>query len=564
MFVSLGQLSGLPPHDVCVVGSGPVGIAVALACEEAGLSVLLLEAGQEQPDAFAAGLGAGHKVDEQRHAPTDIAMCRALGGTSRWWGGRCVPFDDIDFAHRPPVPDAVWPIRHAEIETYYARAAAYFGIGPARFTAPSAVGSLGDVEFQRLERWTPQINMGVLHRRRLETSRRITVVLGAAVTAVHLDANERRVESLTVGGALGSLRITPPLTVLACGGLETARLLLVSQRSHPRAFGGIGGPLGRTYMGHISGKIAEIVLADPTSVADHDFFQDEGAYVRRRLNLSGETQMREGVLNTAFWIDNPPFHQHEHGNGVLSLVWCALAFAPVGRRLASEGVRVAHVGGQPRHWGRHVRNVLRSPFGTLSGILKILRARFLTKPRQPGFIVRNRAGRYSLHYHGEHAPHSASRVVLSDRCDALGMPYLDVDLRFAHGDAESVVRSHELLDAALQRGGVGQLIYRQADREARLAAVLDQAADGFHQAGTTRMAATPSEGVVDAQCRIYGVDNLFVAGSSVLPSSGQANPTFIAVALGLRLADHLAGLKRAGTDVTAEPSSSLLHEGARA
>src|SRR5450756_72606 len=91
-------LAQLPSCDVCVVGAGPIGIAAALALEDAGLSVLLIESGEIQQNTFAASLGAGHGYDPQHHADPSVAMCRGLGGTSRWWGGRCVAFDDIDLS----------------------------------------------------------------------------------------------------------------------------------------------------------------------------------------------------------------------------------------------------------------------------------------------------------------------------------------------------------------------------------------------------------------------------------------------------------------------------------
>lgn len=542
MLTTFSKLAEVPAADVCIVGAGPVGLATALACEEAGLRVLLLESGEASPEPFSAGLTAGHAVDPVRHATPDVAICRALGGTSRWWGGRCVPFDDVDFMKRPQACDVVWPIDHAAVRAFYPSAAAFFGVEPARFEAPPrSTAPLDGVQFEPLERWTPDIDMGRRHHARLAASSRLTVVLGATVVDMDFDEDGGRITSLTVAGQSGRTAIFPRRTVLACGGLETARLLLAVQRFRPTAFGGPYGALGRGYMGHISGKIADIVLADPKSAPDHDFFLDEGAvWVRRRLQLTAEAQIEAGVLNTAFWADNPPFHSAAHRSGLLSLVWLALAIPPVGRLLVSEGVRLAHVGPGPHAWGRHLRNVIGSPWTTTWRILAILRARFLQWPSQPGFLVTNDGGRYALHYHGEHAPNPNSRVRLSDQTDSLGLPFLDVDLRFTERDAESVVRSHEVLDAALQKAGMGRLDYRHATRAERLASVVEQAADGFHQIGTARMAESSADGVVDPQCRVHGVANLWIAGSSVLPSSGQANPTFVAVALAIRLANHLA------------------------
>lgn len=170
--------------------------------------------------------------------------------------------------------------------------------------------------------------------------------------------------------------------------------------------------------------------------------------------------------------------------------------------------------------------------------LQILKARF-GKLRKPGFLIHNSTGRYALHYHAEHAPNPDSRVRLAASQDANGTPRLCIDLRFAERDVESVLRTHEILDLALREAGVGNLVYRRPP-EARGESVWDQATDGFHQIGGAKMAFGRETGVVDKNCRVFDLPNVYVASSCVFPSSGQANPTFLGVALALRLADHLA------------------------
>lgn len=532
-------------HDVCIVGAGPVGIAVALACEEHGISVLLLESGQTHLDEFAASLTAGHSVDQSRHAVPSIAICRALGGTSRWWGGRCVPFDNIDFATRDHAREAAWPISHDEISPWYSAAATFFGIGRAIFHAgDEAWSGLEGASFDQLERWTPVANAASLHRERLEKSSLITVVLGVTVTKLDFSEDGNTVSCLTIGNASKTVKIAARRIVFACGGLETTRLLLATQKSRPEAFGGPNGALGRYYMGHISGKIADIVLANPSLAAAQDFFVDDDVYMRRRFTLPAEVQSRDSLLNIAFWPDNPPFYKSDHRNGVLSLVWTALALRPLGRLLASEGVRVSHVGPKPSQWCGHLRNILSSPFVTVREIFEILFKRYMLSPRKPGFLVRNSGGRYALHYHSEQLPDRASSVRLSDRVDALGLPFLDIVLTHDVANARSIVRAHDLLDQALRRSGLGRLDYYHATEEARIESILRQAKDGFHQIGTTRMGVDRKDSVVDADCRTHGVDNLYIASSSVFCSSGQANPTFFTVAMALRLADHLANCNR--------------------
>src|SRR5690606_12842690 len=152
--------------------------------------------------------------------------------------------------------------------------------------------------------------------------------------------------------------------------------------------------------------------------------------------------------------------------------------------------------------------------------------------------VVNPRNRYLLRYHGEQRPDSTNRVILNDQLDGSPLPKLRIDFRFQIGDAESVVDSHIVLDRALREAGLGQLTYL-AEPDKLVERVLKQALDGYHQIGLTRMAADPRQGVVDPQCRVHDVANLHVAGSSVFPTAGQANPTLPAVALALRLADRL-------------------------
>lgn len=526
--------------DICIVGAGPVGIALALECDRLGLSVILLESGGEQPSPQTADLSRAQIADPSRHAAMDVASCRALGGTSRWWGGRCVPYDDIDFAERSFVPDTAWPIAHAAIQPWYEAAAVFFGCPPARFETEPMV--FGDVRFDELERWAPVVNMGETHRDALAAAEELRVVLGATVTGLTIGKDGARVDGLRVAHRDGQRTVQANHYVLACGGLETLRLLLAAQRAKPALFGGLEGPLGRGYMGHISGKIADLVLDDPASVAQHDFFRDGPGYARRRFTIGPETQKREALQNIAFWLDNPPFHDPSHRSGVLSAVWIALA-SPLGRRLLSEGVRLSHVGPAPHRHGAHWRNVLARPFETALTLLRIVKSR-LERPRKPGFLVRNKGGRYALHYHAEQRPIPESRVRLGDDRDALGAARLAIDLRYAPEDAVSVIKAHEVLDKALRDAGVGRLEYR-APGEQLIANVLAQASDGFHQIGGAPMAAPGQAGVVDGDGKALDLDNLFLASSCVFPSSGQANPTFLAVALALRLAHHLAA--QAGT-----------------
>jgi choline dehydrogenase-like flavoprotein len=534
-----GNLSDGKVWDVCVVGTGPVGMAMALEFERLGDEVLLLEAGGDEVDQAAAEASRAQIVDPERHAAMEIAVCRALGGTSWIWGGRCVAFDDIDWIHRDYVADARWPMGHDEIRPWYTKAAEYLLCGNDVFSIPYKRALTGGLTLDGVERWAREPKVILEHRSRLLGVERIKLSLRSTVTALNLSTDGQRVESLAVSTPEAPREVKARRFVLAMGGVETTRLLLRTQRRWPGHFGGAGGALGRYYMGHISGKVASIVFDDPGSIGDLDFKLDEsGAYHRRRFMLSTAMQLQHRLLNTAFWPDNPPFYDPSHGSGVLSSVFLALAFPPTGRRLLPEAIRRAHTGPKPHRVAAHLRNaILGAPRGA-GDIYRILRDRFIKKPKKPGFLVANKGGKYALHYHAEQVPYADSRITLASESDAFGVPRASIDLRFTDQDVQSVVDSHELLDRALQENGIGRLQYLYPPEELH-ERVYAQAADGYHQAGTTRMGEDARQSVVDANLKAHGVENLFVASSSVFPTSGQANSTLLAVAFGVRLAHHL-------------------------
>lgn len=525
--------------ELCVVGTGPVGMTLALEFERLGREVLVLESGGAEMEANEASHAA--IVDPERHAPMEIAVVRALGGTSWTWGGRCVAYDDIDFAAREFVADAHWPVTHEEIRPYYKRATEILLCGSDAFMVRYERALTGGVTLDGVERWARNSRVIVEHRERMLQSQLIRLSLRSTVTCVNLSADGTRVESLTVRTPAGESTVKARRFVLAMGGVETTRLLLATQRKWPQHFGGVDGPLGRYYMGHISGKIASIQFDDPAKAQEMDFILDaSGAYYRRRFMLTKDAQLERKVLNTAFWPDNPPLYDPGHKSGVMSAVFMTLAFPPAGRRLLPEAIRLAHTGPKPYRLGAHLRNaVVGAPRAALD-LYRILRDRFVKKPKKPGFMVANKGGKYALHYHAEQVPDANSRVTLGDEVDGFGVPRAVIDLRFTEQDVTSVIDSHAALDEGLRTNGIGRLEYWYAANKVR-ERVWAQAADGFHQVGTTRMGDDPATSVVDAGLKVHGVENLWVASSSVFPTTGQANSTLLAAAFAVRLAGELAG-----------------------
>jgi choline dehydrogenase-like flavoprotein len=164
------------------------------------------------------------------------------------------------------------------------------------------------------------------------------------------------------------------------------------------------------------------------------------------------------------------------------------------------------------------------------------RDRVLAARKFPSVIVKSTAGHYSLDFHAEQEPCAVSRVGLSDERDALGMQRLLIDWRYTPQDVATVREAVRLLAEDIGSSGIGVFEYDPASIEVE---ITRYGAYGGHHLGTTRMGTDPRSSVVDANCRVHGVDNLFIAGGSVFPTSSQANPTLTIVALAVRMAQHL-------------------------
>ena len=391
------------------------------------------------------------------HDDMSIAVSRQLGGTSNLWGGICLRFDPIDFIPRPRLVDARWPITYEELLPYYDRACWHTRSGAPVFELPipGVTTDDGTFSFHTLERATNEQKSQVIHRKALAGSAGIDVRLCATVVGLNFEA-DGLVKAIEIVRPDGSQRRRLPVRnlVIAAGGLESTRLLLAAQRDAPNRFGGANGPLGRYYMGHVIGDIAEIVFSNAALDGAFDFFVDNhGSYVRRRFVPSQSTQLREKILNSAMFPIVPPVADVRHGSAILSLVYLALAYRPLARLIVAEAIRKRHIPPEPVDLAGHLLNVVKGLPSAIALSSDFLWRRYMTRSRLPGFFIRNKNLRYRLAYHSEQIPQPDSRVTLSGEFDRTGLAKIRVDLRFHETDAWSVVRTHELLSDWLIRTG---------------------------------------------------------------------------------------------------------------
>lgn len=539
---SLSALTAADPQIV-VIGGGPLGLVTALALADRGCKVAVLESGLSAPVPRLQDLAADRVLTPDTHHDPVITTARRLGGAGCLWGGRCVPCDPVDFIARPWLDLPGWPVSKSELDPYLGPACAALGAGAAVFRDPVAGVVPGDGRFSidTLERWSNEPRIHVLHRARLEQSPGLSVAPGVTATGFtyHEDGRIAGIELWCDGGETGHLPCDR--VVLAAGGNASARLLMNEELRHPgRYSGGADGVLGRGYMGHVNGQIADIVFENDRLHDAMDFYVDgHGSYVRRRFAPTAATQEAAGIANIAFWPVVPEVSQAAHRSGPLSAVFMALTTPVLGRKIIAEPIRLKHIGPPPRPWGPHIRNVLFDLPRTVGFVPWFLWNRKYSKYRVPGFFLHNAARRYGLEFHSEHLPDPASRLMLNEDRDASGLRRMDIDFRFAPRDVDSVLKAHAVFEDWLTGEGFGRLVYRY-DTDRLDEGVLAEARHGNHQEGTMRMGATPATGVVDANATAFHVPNLHAVTTGILPSSSQANPTLTAMQLGLRLVDHIA------------------------
>jgi choline dehydrogenase-like flavoprotein len=518
--------------DICIVGAGAAGLAVASELDGSPQTVCVIESGSYGPDEQTQALYdldvAGHPVREKF-----MSRARYFGGTCNLWAGRTMRLTPIDLAARDWIPHSGWPLPYEELERYYPRAA-----GMLRLPSNDVVGSMvrsnrmSPVERTLFENpdlqpsvatWARKpLRFGAAYRRQLQRSRNVSVYLNANVTDLQLNEGGTRVEQATAASlAGGTLRLRARRFVIACGGLETARLLLASRSVHRSGIGNQFDAVGRYYMDHPRAVFGRVKFSEPQKLPLLTGVPLSDGMAQVGIRFSDAAQRREQLLNNYLTLER-------HWSDQAAQTYQSIV------RSAKIVLRKGYAG--PR-W-----SLSRAELATIPELIYLLAPRELL-PHALYSSARRVRQRLSkgvrelvIVNYCEQMPNPQSRVYLGDKRDRLDMPVLVLDWRIRREETESLLRLQALLDCHLRRLGIGGLDTAGEEFSDRLYR------DASHHIGTARMSRTPREGVVDEQCAVHGVANLFVAGSAVFPTSGHANPTLTIVALAIRLADHLKGV----------------------
>ena len=550
--------------DIAIVGGGPAGITIARELANTPLHILVIDSGGLDYEAEVQALNSVENVGEPvaragvepvgrgyadslewlNAIPAFELRNRLLGGSSHTWVGKCAAFDEIDFAKRPWLSPSGWPIGRRELQAALDRAGDLLNLGPnlyderlyeRLYSRPADLGMKRDLlrpffwqfSHERDRRGEP-MRFNRLAREIDATN--IDFLTHATVTEVNLDNNARRATSLNVTSLEGNRAIINAKTIVLCGGgIENARLLLASNALMKSGIGNGRDVVGRYLADHPRTSLARVTGGDIDAIARHFNFyglshKGRTHFYLQGLSLSPDMQVREGLTNCAAY----PVQIHAADDP-----WGALK-------------RVVH--GSRQTLARDVSAIARSPGMIASGLYSRL-------VRKRGLPHRSIELRFDVMAEQKLDPES--RVTLSDERDRFGRPLPRVDWKIGICEINSIKRlaqvmSEEFARIGLPRPQLADWIELDDDSNA---AFMDMA----HPSCTTRMGTDPATSVVDSNAMVHGIDGLFVAGSSVFPTGGHANPTLMLLTLAIRLADHLMArhaIER--SHVVAEPSSPVV------
>ncbi|MBK8971202.1 MAG: GMC family oxidoreductase [Hahellaceae bacterium] len=494
--------------DVCIVGAGAAGISIARALIGSHLKVVLLESGGLEFETESQSLNKGG-IQGRYYYDLDVGRLRFFGGTTNHWSGWSRPLDEIDFEKRESIPLSGWPISHQELEPYYRAAQQVCELGDFAYTGVENQQNLPAFFHKnhphpktvtRVWKRSPPTRFGTVYRDELTQTTNVDVYYHANVVDLITDPATQTVTQVNVLTLSGkTLTIQAKQVVLAAGGIEVPRLLLSANGG--KGIGNSHDQVGRYFMLHPQVDVGRLMLDASSATQIHTEPAGIKPIYRGGLSLDESVQRQKGLPNHA----------------VLFTVERATRFDGLKRMLKQIKS------------GEDLETHIQALIGDLGG------APPSTEAGQD-FVD------FILHVRLDHLPNPDSRLRLSDKMDTFGVPQIEMDWKLSHQDFTSLKQTMLIIAEALGELGMGRVQLKSwllSDEEHWP----EDSEWDFHHMGATRMSADPKTGVVDADCRVHGTENLYVASSSVFSTAGFSNPTLTIVALALRLADHLKAVQ---------------------
>jgi choline dehydrogenase-like flavoprotein len=528
--------------EVCIVGAGPAGITLAREFQNADFRVCLLESGGLEFNKNTQSLCEGESVGED-FGKLDTHRCRQFGGTANRWeikigknpvGVRHVPLDKIDFEKRDWIPYSGWPFDKSHLEPFYERAQSVCKIGPFAYDAeawedaqaPQLPLNSGRVTTSMFQ-FGPRTIFTDEYRESINQASNITTYLNANVVDIETNETARTVTRVRVACLQGNkFWVCAKVFILAAGGMENAQLLLLSNKTQTAGLGNQNDLVGRFFMDHPLVDGGMLIPSNRqifNTTALYDLRLVNNVAVMGKLTLTEEVMRQEKLLNiSAILFPRPKPYQSK----------AAKSFDTLRTTIVNAEV--------PKDTFKHLSNVINGLDYVVPSVYRRLvkQQTFLPSLGSGGWSYlqgnERRFVAFEVIHQTEQAPNPDNRVMLSAQRDRLNRRIVQLHWRWRDIDIYRIRRAQEILREEIAHAGLGHL---QIEGDGELPQL--QSPGTHHHMGTTRMHTDPKQGVVDEHCQIHGVSNLFIAGSSVFPTGGFANPTLTIVALAIRLADHV-------------------------
>ena len=506
--------------EIAIAGAGAVGIVLAVTLARRGIEVILCESGGRGFEIAAQNLNRA-VVSGRQHMGISEGRARVLGGTTTLWAGQLIAFHQNVFEQREWLGLERWPISRNDLGKYYNAASKLLGIaiGDDDLGIWSRLGlqcpDLG-AEFNLiLARWLRETNFARYFRADLAKLPNLRTLLHANAVGFDFDASGRRIGAIRLQSSSGRrVQLKAAMVVIACGTIEASRLMLSAARDEPSAPWSANDWVGSGFQDHLDLRAARVTPIDKKRFSDaFDNIYIDGLKYHPKIVLDEKVQKSNGLPNVAA------------GFGFDSSLTEHIANVKIFVRALRNGAMPPNTLSIPKHVGAMLK--VWWPL-----VIRYLRDHRAFNPTDLGV---------HLTIHCEQVPLRQSRLRLADGpADAFGMPLVDLHWQIDGREIEAMAQFAERLNERLL-----QLELARLDIDPRLVArdpaILDSCTDSYHHCGGLRMSVDPDKGVVDGNLRVHGMENLYVAGAATFPSSSFANPTFTAIALTLKLADHLTG-----------------------
>lgn len=487
--------------DLCIIGAGAAGISLALEFLNSSHKVILLEGGGFAYESQMQDLYKG-KTTGQRYYPLESARLHYFGGTTGHWAGFCSPLDAIDFEKRDWVPHSGWPIKRPDLDPYYARAHKNLDLGPCEYDDSYWIGKDPKLDslpfdhttiYNKMWQFSPPTRFGEKYKETIVKAPNIHLYTYANVTNIEANEYASTVQQVTVKNFAGKTHIVKAAKfVLACCSIQNARLLLASNKQAKHGLGNDNDLVGRYFMEHLEIKSAELWLTKPEAMKLY-FWESGKTKARAELAVSAEKQRELKILN-----------------GTAS-------FTP----LEVARKQPAFIDMWTADTAQRKKNM----------------SKFSEAEKKA--LSESKHDSYQLFTRIEQAPNPDSRVTLDTEVDALGMPRATLHWVLTPLEKRSIREIYKLIGKELGIIDKGRVRLMKYLRDENDNSWPEFTGGGWHHMGTTRMSDNPKQGVVDANCKVHGISNLFVAGAACYATAGAPNPTLTLVALTIRLADHL-------------------------